>query len=175
MSKLSSVLSGQTLRVLYCTLVLPFYDYCNIIWGRASDKNLNKLKILQKRVIRLCAGAHYRAHTCHLFQQLTLLPLAKHIDLKTGIFMYKFQNNFLVPDIFSDYYTAHNQIHSQKTRNRFHYRFPIFRSALAQRQSIQFNGVKIWNKLPTCLKESTTLVQFKKGYKILIWAVDFNN
>ena len=63
--------------------------------------------------------------------------------------MYKVQNN-LLPDIFSDNYTTRNQIHSQKTRNRFNYRFPIFRSALAQRQSIQFNGlVKTWNKLPT--------------------------
>ena len=41
--------------------------------------------------IRLCAGTHYHAHTCHLFQQLNLLPLAKVIDVKTGTLMYTFQ------------------------------------------------------------------------------------
>ena len=136
--------------------------------------SISQLKILQKRVVRLCAGAHYRAHTCHLFQQLELLPLAKLIDVKTGTFMYEFQNN-LLPDIFFDYYTTHNQIHSQKTRNRFNYRFPIFRSALSEAISIQFHGVKTWNKLPTYLKESTSLVQFKKRYKMFISTVDLNH
>ena len=167
MSKLRSVLSSETLRTLYCTLVLPFYDYCNIVWGRASENNLNKLKLLQKRAIRICAGAHYRAHTSNLFQQLKLLPLNKLTDLKTGIFMYKYFNKSL-PDLFTNFCLMQNQVHSQKTRNCLHYRLPLYKSALSQKQSVKFNGVKIWNNLSSYLKESKTLVQFKTRYKSIL-------
>ena len=112
-------------------------------------------------------GAHYRAHTGPLYHQLNVLLLQNLIDLKVGIFMFKFKNS-LLPSILSNYFVTQSQVHSQNTKNCSHYRLPIFRSALAQRQSIQYNGVKIWNNLSAHLNESKTLTQFKKRYKLVL-------
>ena len=73
--------------------------------------------------------------------------------------MYKFQNN--LQDILSEYYTTYNQIHlkKKKTRTVFTIVFQYLDSALAQRQSVQFDSVKTWNKLPTNLQESTCAIQ----------------
>ena len=171
MSKVRSFLPEHILRVLYCTLILPFFDYCNIIWGRARQKRMNRLFLLQKRAIRLCAGAHFRAHTHNLFQQLNVLPLDKLIDFKTGIFMHKFKNDFL-PDTFSNYFVKLSQPHVQNTRNVNLYRLPLFKSTFSQRQSIQFNGAKLWNNLPVTIQNSTSLTHFKKLLKsVLSFAV----
>ena len=85
--------------------------------------------------------------------------------------MYKFFNQ-LLPGIFSNFCIMQNQIHSQETRNRLKYRLPLYKSALSQRQSVQFNGIKIWNNLSSFLKESKTLVQFKNRYKAILRATN---
>ena len=47
----------------------------------------------------------------------------------------------------------------KKTRTVFTIVFQYLDSALAQRQSVQFDSVKTWNKLPTNLQESTCAIQ----------------
>ena len=54
MYKLRTVLPKKTLFMLYNALVLPYLDYCNLIWSAAIESDLNRLAILQKKAIRLC-------------------------------------------------------------------------------------------------------------------------
>ena len=35
------------------TLVLPYLNYCNMIWTAASESLLNKLQVLQKKAVRI--------------------------------------------------------------------------------------------------------------------------
>ena len=120
-----------------------------------------------KRDIRLCAGAHFRAHTDNLFQQLDILPLDKLINFKTRIFMHKLKND-LLPDTFSDYFVKFSQPHVQNTRNANLYRLPLFKSTFSQRQSIKFNGAKLWNNFPVTVQNSSSLTQFKKLLKSVL-------
>ena len=39
--------------ILYYSLVLPHLDYCNVIWGRTTRANLQKLQTLQNRYARM--------------------------------------------------------------------------------------------------------------------------
>ena len=38
------------LKTLYLTLVYPYFNYCNLIWGSAYNSTLNPLVILQRNV-----------------------------------------------------------------------------------------------------------------------------
>ena len=46
-----------------------------MILGGASASNLDPVKKLQKRIIRLIAGQHYLAHTDPLFAPLKILKI----------------------------------------------------------------------------------------------------
>ena len=43
----------KTLNTLYNTLILPYLNYCNIIWANNKPSCLRPLLMLQKKVIRI--------------------------------------------------------------------------------------------------------------------------
>ena len=57
--KLKYVLPKNVLFMIYDSLVLPYLNYCNNIWGNTYKSHLSKLYILQKKA----AENHYQI-TC---------------------------------------------------------------------------------------------------------------
>ena len=49
--------------------------YGNIVWSSAYKSNLNRLNVLQKRIICIIAKSRFDAHTSPLFQKYHLLTL----------------------------------------------------------------------------------------------------
>ena len=66
--KASRLLSMASLTMLYNSLCLPYMLYCCEICGRASAYLLNKITLLQKKMIRLVLKAFDREHTKPLFK-----------------------------------------------------------------------------------------------------------
>ena len=56
-------LDNQSLRMIYSTQILPYIDYGCEIWGNTLKCRLEKLTILQKKVIRVIEGLNYLDHT----------------------------------------------------------------------------------------------------------------
>ena len=66
----SFFLSTSSLRMLYNSMILPYLNYCNLVWGSAYKSNLQRIVILQKRVIRIVDKSYYNAHTEPIFKKL---------------------------------------------------------------------------------------------------------
>ena len=99
--KASKVLGSHSLRSLYCTLILPYLNYCAENWGNTYPSNLYKIFLKQKKVIRIICKASYYDHTNLLFKGLNLLKLEDLIKLKNAIFMFKVSNGKLPPNLLS--------------------------------------------------------------------------
>ena len=82
LSKVRQVLDYNSLRMLYCSLVLPYLNYCTEVWGNTYKSSLNALIILQKRAIRIINKAGYRDHTNILFLNSNLLKFIDIIEYK---------------------------------------------------------------------------------------------
>ena len=164
MYKLCAMLPKKTLFMLYDALVLPYFDYCSLIWSGALETDLNRLVILQKKAIRVCTHSHYLAHTPPLFKELATLSLRDRIVFKTGLFMYKYVNS-LLPNIFNDYFMTHFMKHNLNTRNKHNFVLPFCRLKVRQLNSIQYKGVKIWNNFDCNLKCLNSLNLFRSHLK----------
>ena len=55
LNKAKHLLNFKSLRMLYCSLVLPYMNYCTEVWGNTYKSSLNAITILQKRAIRIRA------------------------------------------------------------------------------------------------------------------------
>ena len=73
-------LSKETLVSLYYTFIYPYLTYCNSVRGDSFLCNLNRLYVLQKKVVRIISHANWKAHTEPLFKEL------KYFQLKILIF-----------------------------------------------------------------------------------------
>ena len=115
-SRCSFFLPKSSLRMLYYSLIYPYFYYCNIVWASTYKTNLRRLVILQKRIIRIINKSHFNAHTDPIFKDLGILKFNDIHLLQLGQFMYSCKNSFLPPR-FNNNFSQNNQFHSYNTRN----------------------------------------------------------
>ena len=151
-------LSMDSLLSIYNTLIKPYFTYCLIIWGNTYKTYLDKLFLLQKKVVRIITRSTHRAHTAELFKRIQIMPLHNLYRYFVGIFVYKSVNNSL-PDVFS-----HIFIHNQTARNSINLR-PGHTTKRITTFSVRITGPKIWNILPVAIKTSVSHHVFKKALK----------
>jgi len=51
MSRTKYILPKYVLQTLYYTIIYPYFYYCNVVWVSAAPSRLEKIILLQKRVI----------------------------------------------------------------------------------------------------------------------------
>ena len=92
-SRCSFFLPKLSLRMLYFSLIYPYFYYCNIVWASTYKTNLRRLVILQKRIIRIINKSHFNAHTDPIFKDLGILKFNDIHFASTGpiyVFLQKF-------------------------------------------------------------------------------------
>ena len=161
--KFRTFLPPSTLFSLNNTLILPYLNYCNIVWARSSNNQLHSLMIIQKRVIRICTFSHPRDHTAPLFARLNTLTLPDINKLHTGIFMYTYINN-LLPRGFSSFFTAIHDIHSYCTRAHRNLFLPFTRTSYSI-NTLRFHGPRLWNSIDESVKNQPSVGSFKNSFK----------
>ena len=117
-NKIKSYVSVSTRRTLYCSLVLPYIQYCNIVWANCYHTYLDRILKLQKRAVRIIAGAGFRDHTKPLFSLFKLLNVYQLNQYQIGCFMFKCLNqSFSLPSQFLQYFSYNKDVHHYNTRN----------------------------------------------------------
>ena len=104
--------------MLYCSLFLPYINYCSEIWGNTYATNVECITVLQKRVVRLICGARRLDHTNPLFKQLGILKFVDLVKFKTSIIMFKAYHNVL-PDSLQKMFSLRVQIYDTRQKCTF--------------------------------------------------------
>lgn len=163
LNKIKHHVNIDCLKTVYYSLVYSQLTYGIILWGAAYDVHINKLVIMQKKIVRCMAKANYREHSQPLFQELNLLNLGNIYTIEVAKFMYKYVQKEL-PKIFLDIYASSNLIHAHNTRQVEHFRPTINRLNTSLR-SILYKGPIIWNSLPVDIRQATSLNIFVSRVK----------
>ena len=105
----------KVLLNLYFALFQSHLSYGLLAWGTASRTSIEKLFLLQKKIVRIISGESYTAHTGPIFKKLEILNLWDLYDHSFAKFMFDF-HHYNLPDVFSDYFVRTNEIHNYNTR-----------------------------------------------------------
>ena len=152
--RLKQCVTPKVLLTLYYSLVYPYMIYCVLIWGKTYDAHLNKLTLLQKRIIRLATNSPYLAHTSVLFHQTNILKFYDVYNFILGTYAY-FQNK-------SGSFTTVS--HRYNTRNRLN-PVPDFQRLTTTQRSLRYVAPSLFNKIPVDIRSSRSLHIFKRKYK----------
>ena len=90
--RLKTIYPQLVLQTLYNTLILPYFNYCILVWGATINEG-NPL--LQKKALRLISDLNYIAHTEPICKNLRLLKLTDMFSIAVWKFYYKLMNNQL--------------------------------------------------------------------------------
>ena len=161
LNKVKLFLPTNALYKLYCTLLLPYFNYGLLLWGNSTKDHINKVFRLQKRAMRIISNSGYLTHTKPIFKRFNTLNIFDMYNKETAIFMFKYKN-FLLPKSFENIFSIHRESHDYYTRNRDDFKIPMQKI-----ENVFKIGPKIWNELPHNIKISQTLNQFKSNLKDL--------
>ena len=148
------VLFGQTLIMLYNTLIKPHFIYGITIWGNTYKKYIHRLHLIQKKAIRIINYSEFCAHTGPLFEKMKLMTIYDLHEYFSGILIYNGLHKKL-PFSMCDFFTRSTHERNANLRSLY------FRKKFTQ-FSIKSVGPRLWNSFPINCKQSTSLYSFKK-------------
>ncbi|MGE5862423.1 MAG: RNA-directed DNA polymerase, partial [Nitrososphaerales archaeon] len=166
LNKLKHKLPQSILLLIYNTLLLPYMQYCAMVWvfNVSNQSNLNALLLIQKRAVRNICLSNYKDHTAPLFRKLKLLTVHDIASLQVSQFMYK-NNKQLLPEHFSSLFEINSSIHDHNTRqsNNIHL---LHANSSKRMNTIKHIGPRNWNKLPEDIKSLPSLSTFNRKLKL---------
>ena len=151
LSRVRKFMSNRSALLVYKTMILPFFDYADVVYHNAGANELDKLQRLQNRALKLCLGFHKREDTevVHRTAKVPLLENRRRSHVYT--FMYKrkeLKHNLDTPRIC--------------TRSADAPKFILPTPNLeCYKRSLEYSGAKAWNTLPKELKLIPNYLSFK--------------
>ena len=150
--KLRQFLSMENRVQLYYTLIYPYLNYCNLVWGGTYQTHLIRLVLLQKKAIRIVCNKPYIYPTNELFYNNRILKVPDIHLYNVGIYMFKKIGN-------GEFSTSNYPTRSVNSL------IPQFQRLTSTQRSIFYTGPKIWNAIPVDIKNSPSILSFKRNYK----------
>ena len=94
MNRLKRFLPTNILRLIYNSLILPYFQYSILTWGF----KVGRLEKLQKRAVCIITNSSYNVHTDPLFKKVNLLKVGDIFQLNVLKLYYRFRKK-LFPSI----------------------------------------------------------------------------
>ena len=147
-------------RLIYTSLAQPHLMYCSTIWSSTYVTNINPLRVVQKKIIRLISKKSRREHTGPLFKNLKILKVDDLFKLNTLLYVYKSFNQLIYSAIdFNLRPEVHYNIRNPRQMN-----VPNHNSVQSS-LFLHVRGATLWNELPQDIRNSRTVISFKNKLK----------
>ena len=101
---------------VYKSLVLPYFDYCSLVWDNCSTYLLDKIQKMQNRASRIITGRSYETRSSDLLQELNWQTLKERRKEQKTIFMFKIRNRY-VPENMANMFEILNNERYNLRRN----------------------------------------------------------
>ena len=166
-SKLRHYLPTSAILQIYYSLIHTHLLYGLIAWGSTYKSKLKKLLSLQNKAVKLIGGGLSRDSVTPLYYQLGILKLPDLFKFEIGKFVHAhFKNN--LPPAISNFFLLTSVMSQKNTRSTQPQRnclyIPRYTTNRLQK-CIRYQGVNIWNDIPTNIQNSSFnlfKIRFKK-------------
>ena len=166
--------------MLYFSLVYPHLIYGIEVWGSADITYLNRIFILQKRIVRMITFTDKRLPDYSfipsepLFFKLNIFKIHDIFKLMISKFIFNCLKKSN-PVNFNSWYLLTSHVHNHNTRSKFididstlvtkTVFIPLVRTTHYGLKSLKVQGPKIWNSLPPLIRNIDNINNFIKQLK----------
>ena len=143
---------------IYKSMVLPFFDYGDVIIAGAGPRLLGKLQKLQNRCLKICLGIVDGCSPDILHNRVREAKLGDRRKMHVNNFMFKRKEKNVGLAVHDENLT--------QTRIRAAPNFNLVKlSNDMYRRSVCYYGAQQWNQLPGGLRRLDSFVSFKSRCK----------
>ena len=169
LNNIASKLSFELKIQLVQSNIISHIDYCNVVYGRLSEKNLKRLQKIQNNGVRFIHGLYgnkRRDSITPYLKQLHFLPVKFRIKFKIAYMVFKCLNNF-APEYLKELISLRNikQRSSRLDDDFYILNTPPKPQFSKTEGAFTFIAPEIWNDLPYSIRCLTNRDLFKKKLK----------
>ena len=134
----------HTLITMFKSIVLPYFDYCSIVWGSCGEGIRNRLQTLQNRAARVVTSSSYHRRSVEILDELGWDNLETRRTRQLATIMYKLKNH-IASDHLAQIFNGTNSMYSFNLRNIIClYQDCILR---LKKNSLHYRRAVLWNSL----------------------------
>ena len=146
-------------------MVLPLFDFGDILYSNASQDSLSRLEIVQNNACRIILRRDRLSHVADMLSELGLMSLFARRDFHLNVFIYKIQNDLIkaveLVVLFELLDDSRNRVTRAVTSRDL---VVPFTRTIYGRKCIAVSGAISWNQLHAELKQAKSLNIFKNTY-----------
>ena len=158
-----NLLTDQLKKQLYYSLVHSRILYGIEIYGACSGTLLNKVIVMQNKLLKILYNRPFRTSTNELHAELKLLKVRDIYNVNILKFVYESINKNSIIQ-FHDYFLKHHRLHDHDTRNENNLYHRIMNTKYGE-STLSFKGTELWNLLDNSIQKSKSIGIFKKCIK----------
>ena len=155
LAKVRKYINKQTALSIYKSMILPYFDYGDILIISSHQNQLNKLQKVQNRALRICLHKEPRSqiNNLHYEGDIPLLSFRRHSHLLN--YMYRRKDDLS----YRDSRNINTRFHSSSVLNVIKPNCETFK------RSVCYKGALAWNNLDPNTKCIKAYESFKKQQK----------
>ena len=158
MYRCKSLLPIKYRKMFANSLVLPVFDYLDIIYNKASKTILLDLDILYKKVAKIALDVPKTESSIKVYKDMNWLPLHLRRQLHLASYMYRIINDTCPSNCMNKF-----QYVSGGTREGYNCNLYIKKSKTLK--DFYYLGAKCWNSVPHHIRVTDDIKKFSKCYK----------
>jgi hypothetical protein len=156
--------------LLFNTLIAPYLNYGLEVWYVTSQACRGSLDVLHRYCLRVILNDVNRIpllRNVEVYLNLDVLPLSLLFQLRVGTLVFKNIDANGCPPIYD---MLHRQRFAQvnrciSRRSRSEFKLPLVRKEHC-RTCLTFYGCKLWNEVPSHIRDSDTVRKFVEYYRL---------
>ena len=153
-NKIRKFINEKSAVIIYKSMILPYFDYCDVTYMFSKACELDKLNRLHKRGMKISLKNGYNLNENELFNMCKLsdLDIRRHVHLRN--YMFNNRSKYI-----KEKHIVNTRLHDG----------PVFEIPKPNndiiKKSVIYSGALDWNSLDTDTRNIKELFQFKRLQK----------
>ena len=140
------------------SLMLPYFDYLDIIWNKTYKTNLNELDILYKKIAKIALDYNKLESSMKVYKDMKWLPLHIRRQLHMSTYMFKIINGNSPPQLRDKFVYITGGSRDGNMCN-------LYTNKSKTHKQFYYLGAKCWNILPQPLRLAESAKTFSNTLK----------
>lgn len=166
LNRIGNFVSAYTRCIIYKSIIAPHFEYCATLLIGMGETQLGKLQVAQNRAMRVILQCSRYTKVEDMLQALQFMSVRQRLYYNVGVFIFKILNN-MAPMALSNRLELVGSECDRQTRQAGNIVLTLRRTRSAQK-SLFYEGIKMYNSLPTEIKQCVKIESFKRMLKVYI-------
>ena len=161
MYRSKSLLPLKYRKMFANALMLPHFDYLDIIWCKSYKSKLKELDIIYKKVAKIALDVNPKESSINVYKQMGWLPLHLRRQLHLSTYMYRIVNEICPRHFIGKFsYISGGSRHGENCN--------LYTQKSKSHKEFFYLGAKAWNTIPQTLRATESIENFSNTFKKLL-------